>query len=125
MTNQIRSIALAAACIAPLLPYGMPTAEAKQCSAAVPSDPQGHWSYRVLDGRKCWYEGKNMLPKSSLRWSAKAAAQPNADERPVTALAKKSSDPVDADACCWPALDSSSDSFESRWRATLDAKGKY
>ena len=44
-------------------------AEAKQCSAAEPSNPQKHWSYRLIDGRKCWYQGENNFPKSLLRWS--------------------------------------------------------
>ena len=44
-------------------------AEAKQCSAALPSNPQGHWSYRLIDGRKCWYQGENNFPKSLLQWS--------------------------------------------------------
>ena len=44
-------------------------AEAKQCSTALPSNPQGHWSYRLIDGRKCWYQGENNFPKSLLQWS--------------------------------------------------------
>ena len=31
---------------------------AKQCSAERPSDARTYWSYRLIDGRKCWYEGK-------------------------------------------------------------------
>ena len=44
-------------------------AEAKQCSAALPSNPQGRWSYRLIDGRKCWYQGEKNFPKSLLQWS--------------------------------------------------------
>src|SRR4030088_2676895 len=47
---------------------GMPAAEAKLCSAGEPSNPQQHWSYRLIDGRKCWYEGENKFPKSLLQW---------------------------------------------------------
>src|SRR5215218_6305994 len=48
--------------------------QAKQCSAERPSDARSYWSYRVIDGRKCWYEGKPMLSKSLLHWAASASA---------------------------------------------------
>ncbi len=132
MTKQIQSIVFAA-CIAPFLPIGMPTAHAKpqQCSVAMPSHPRGHWSYRLIDGRKCWYEGKPMLSKSLLQWpaqapvrSAEAPAQSVSDRGPppVRVLTVKPNNPVDPDACCWPALEA--DGFEARWRA-LDAMGQY
>ena len=69
-----------AACIATLSSIEIPTAQAKQkCSAAMPSNPHGYWSWRLIDGRKCWYEGKPMLSKSSLEWPAQASARPNSD----------------------------------------------
>jgi hypothetical protein len=58
----------------------MPT-QAKQCSAERPSDAQSYWSYRLIDGRKCWYEGKPMLSKSLLHWTASSRAVP-ANPRP-------------------------------------------
>jgi hypothetical protein len=125
MTKQIQSIVFAACCISPLLPVGAATtAQAKQCHVAVPSPAHGHWAYRFIDGRKCWYEGKNMLSKSALQWPAKAAAQPVSDRTVTKVSADKPGNTVDADACCWPALNQS-DSFEARWRATLDAMGQY
>src|SRR6266516_4160238 len=132
MSKQLASIALAA-CFVTLLSVGMPNAQTKQqCSAAMPSNPQGHWwSYRLIDGRKCWYEGKPMLSKSLLQWpaqapvrSAEAPAQSVSDRGPppVRVLTVKPNNPVDPDACCWPALEA--DGFEARWRA-LDAMGQY
>jgi hypothetical protein len=90
MTKQIQSIVVAA-CVARLLPLGMvlligmQTAQAKQCSAAVPPDPQGHWSYRFIDGRKCWYQGENMLSKSLLHWPEEEASalSPSGKELPL------------------------------------------
>jgi hypothetical protein len=49
---------------------------AKQCSAERPSNAQSYWSYRLIDGRKCWYEGKPMLSKSLLHWTASSRAVP-------------------------------------------------
>ena len=67
-------------CVLGLLPFGLAifigvqTADAKQCSVALPSSPKGHWSYRLIEGRKCWYQGENSAPKSLLQWSGQASA---------------------------------------------------
>jgi hypothetical protein len=80
MRGQIQ-LAVFAVCIATLAAYSMPMAEAKaqirQCSVS-PSKTQGHWSWRLIDGRKCWYAGKTVIAKSSLRWLAAAPSQANA-----------------------------------------------
>jgi hypothetical protein len=26
------------------------------------------WSYRTVEGRKCWYQGPRMMPKDKLMW---------------------------------------------------------
>src|SRR2546422_10198832 len=113
MAKQIPSIALAA-CIVTFSSIGMPTAQAKQqCSAAAPSNPHGRWwSYRLIDGRKCWYEGKPMLSKSLLEWPKEASAQPISNREVTSVATEKSENPLDAQA--WAPKDS--DSFEARWR---------
>jgi len=55
---------------------------AKQCSTERPSNAQTYWSYRLIDGRKCWYEGKPMLSKSLLHWPAAQTAQKNPRREP-------------------------------------------
>jgi len=120
MSKQIQAISFVAflACILPLgivLPIEMQAAEAKQCSAAEPSKPQKHWSYRLIDGRKCWYEGETNFPKSLLQWPEQASplsafgkAEPSPEEEllpPVTRPGSPHTDPNNAD------------SFEARWRA--------
>jgi hypothetical protein len=50
--------------------------EAKQCSTERPPGARSYWSYRLIDGRKCWYEGKPMLAKSLLHWPTYGTAQP-------------------------------------------------
>jgi hypothetical protein len=128
-----------AACIATLSSIEIPTAQAKQkCSAAMSSNPHGYWSWRLIDGRKCWYEGKPMLSKSSLEWPAQASAQqssvqqssvqqvsvqqasaqqasaqPNSKRELTSVLPAKPSNPMDSQA--WAPSDS--DTFEMRWRA--------
>src|SRR4051812_49714518 len=80
MRGQIQ-LAVFAVCIAALAAHSMPMAEAKaqvrQCSAS-PSKTQGHWSWRLIDGRKCWYAGKAVIAKSSLRWPAAEPRQAKA-----------------------------------------------
>jgi hypothetical protein len=111
--RKLPAIALAA-WIVTLLPIGTPNAQAKQqCSAASPSNPHGRWwSYRLIDGRKCWYEGKPMLSKSLLEWPKAAFAQPVSNRKVTSVATEKPDNPLDAQA--WAPKDS--DSFEARWR---------
>src|SRR6266853_2273464 len=130
MTKQSHSMALAVRLL-PLgmfLLTGMQPAQAIECSAAIPSHPQGHWSYRLIDGRKCWYQGQNNLSKSLLQWPGETSApstpdnalalagkiSPAAKENTET-IAEKPNQRSDADACCRPEL-KNLDSFEARWR---------
>src|SRR5438309_11939519 len=119
MTVQIRLIFFAA-CISALIPIGMLTAQAKaqvkECRAST-SIVQAHWSWRLIDGRKCWYAGKTVISKSSLKWPAAAPAQAKAAAAPVSVATEKRSGPMDAQARM---LDD--DSFESRWRARVSTE---
>jgi hypothetical protein len=120
MKMQIRLVCFAV-CIAALVPIGMLTAQAKaqirECVAS-PSKAQGHWSWRQIDGRKCWYAGKTMISKSLLRWPAAAPAQAKLKAAPpASVVTEKRSSPMDAQARM---LDD--DSFESRWRARVSSQ---
>jgi hypothetical protein len=89
------SIALAA-WIATLLSVGMPNAQAKQqCGAATPSNAHGRWwSYRLIDGRKCWYEGKPMLSKSLLEWPEETSAQLVSNRQVTSVATEKPGNPL-------------------------------
>jgi hypothetical protein len=107
--TQIPLIAFAV-CIATFATVEISPAQAKQkCTGTRPSDPHRYWSWRLIDGRKCWYEGKPMLSKSSLEWPARASAQPKSDGERASVLGN----PLDSQA--WATNDS--DTFETRWRA--------
>jgi hypothetical protein len=70
MSKPLSSLVLAASILA-LASVETPDAQAKQqCRAEIPSNKHGYWSYRIIDGRKCWYEGKPMLSKDLLEWSS-------------------------------------------------------
>jgi hypothetical protein len=80
--NRRLSAASLTAVVAALSLSGMPGAEAKQhCSATMPSSTNGKWwSYRIIDGRKCWYEGKPGLSKALLEWPGSTSAEPLSDD---------------------------------------------
>ena len=117
MKTQILPVVFAA-CIAALMPAGVANAKPMECSVARPSNAQGYWSWRLIDGRKCWYAGKTMISKSLLKWPAAAPAQAKVKVAPpVTVVTEKRSGPMDAQARM---LDD--DSFESRWRARVSTQ---
>jgi len=104
--NKFRWIVLGAdiVCILTVaFSFSATPAQAKQCSAERPPDARTYWSYRLIDGRKCWYEGKPMLSKSLLHWPAAQTAQTNprrepnvrpaSQYRPLDAQASISDDP--------------------------------
>ena len=97
--NPFPSIVLAA-CIAALSSIGMTTAQAKQqCSVAVPSDTHGQWwSYRLIDGRKCWYEGKPGLSKSLLEWPKETSEQPGSSREVTGDVTVNLGNPLDSQA---------------------------
>ena len=87
-------------------------AQAKQCSTERPPNARSYWSYRLIDGRKCWYEGKPMLSKSMLQWLPARTAQA-IPARELNVLPANSYNFLDAQA----PIQGNSDAFESRWRA--------
>lgn len=105
--NRFRWIVLGAGVVVSVLTvallFSATPAQAKQCSSERPSNARTYWSYRLIDGRKCWYEGKPMLSKSVLQWPAAQTAQtkprrepnvlPVSQYNPLNAQASISNDP--------------------------------
>jgi hypothetical protein len=136
MTKQFHSKALAIHLLAfgIVLFIGMQTAQAIECSAVMPPHPQRHWSYRLIDGRKCWYQGENNLSKLLLRWPGENSAPSAPDDAlalDVSPAVKENRRTVgenpshhsDPDACCRPQIEEL-DSFEARWRGLETTVGK-
>ena len=119
--RQFHPITLAAF-IAALSSIEIPIAQAKQqCSAEMPSNPRGHWwSYRLIDGQKCWYEGKPGLSKSLLEWRREPLAQPASREEVASTVPEKPRNPLDSQAWApssqaWAPAPTNPDTFEGRW----------
>ena len=87
-----------AACIAALSSIGMPVVQAKQQCSAMPSNPNGYGSWRLIDGRKCWYEGGPGLSKSLLEWPKEPSKQPGSSREVTGAVSEKPGDPLDSQA---------------------------
>jgi hypothetical protein len=99
---------------------------ALECQPEAPVGRTGHWSWRSIDGKRCWYPGRPGMAKTNLRWaqsSPPTLARGN-DEgpRPSPAAARRdprieASAPGDNDEALlgsyWPALEPAS--FDERW----------
>jgi len=85
-------------------------AHAKQCSTERPANARSYWSYRLVDGRRCWYQGKTMLAKSALHW-ARVRQKHDGSREPV--LPENYYNVLDAQA----SVPDNSDGFEARWRS--------
>src|ERR1700743_1820968 len=97
-----------------------PAVAKQQCSESAKA--QGYWSWRMIDGRKCWYEGKPMLSKSALAWPAAKpdAVKPDAKEEVASARAEKPGDPMDAQArMIDPRMIDPENTFEALWRTRV------
>jgi hypothetical protein len=95
------------------------SAQGKQpCSAAMPSNPQGQWwSYRIIDGRKCWYEGKPGVSKSLLQWPQEMPAQV-APATVARTAPEQPRDPLESRAWAPNAqAPMDAETFRERWRA--------
>lgn len=124
--HRLPSIALATF-IAGLAIAGAVEAK-QQCS--VSAAKQGYWSWRMIDGRKCWYEGKPMLSKTLLEWRAESAAHSDIkadaanvapENRNVESQRLEShGDPMDAQAY-EPAV---SPTFDALWRDRIEGSRK-
>jgi hypothetical protein len=74
----------------------MPAAPAKrQCSLAGMSQAHSQqWSYRLVHGRKCWYEGRPGLSKSLLEWPKEISQQSASSTEVSGALSEKAENPI-------------------------------
>lgn len=82
--KALGSAMIAVSCLA-----SMPGAQAATaCQAEILKGRTAHWTYRLIDGRKCWYEGKTQLPKSDLFWSDRKGGTQASEEPREQAVAE-------------------------------------
>ena len=64
---SLMTMLLAAIGVAIMAYVLMPTAAgALECKER--PDDKSYWSYRIIDGQRCWYRGHRVIPKSRLEW---------------------------------------------------------
>jgi hypothetical protein len=71
----------------------------------------GHWSWRTIDGKQCWYRGDRWKPKHELRWAEMTPAAPSAAGPPET------DDRTDGLYGGPPTAPPSTDNSSEEWRA--------
>lgn len=109
------SLAMLAACVAAVT--GAATARAKQQCSVAPGSLHNHWSWRIIDGRKCWYEGQPKLSKTLLEWPARAKAAPDPKREVARDPAVKADDDA-LDAQAYAPNDSAT--FDALWQDRIE-----
>ena len=117
MAKSVSSLT-SAACIAALAVVGIATAQAKQSCKVAADLGHGYWSWRMIDGRKCWYEGKPMLSKSMLEWPRSAATAPVVRRERIPIPEAQAGNPLDAQAY----VPDDSATFDALWRDRIEKR---
>jgi|SRR5215510_202446 len=90
------------------------TATALECYSSPPRDMR-HWSWRQIDGRRCWYAGRPGLSKAMLYWPRTPASTPMIPRTSGSAPRPREPEDVLLESV-WPPLPQ--DSFEERFVGT-------
>lgn len=117
-------LALAALGLAVLVYVFTPTAAGATECRARPGDRDSYWSYREIDGRRCWYRGHRRLDKSELHWPEREREpEPEPERKPPRPIlrpvpflspawrAQALEPEPDLPECCWPPITE----FDSRF----------
>jgi hypothetical protein len=64
-----------------VLSWATTASSAVECKAELPSARTGYWSWRIIDGKQCWYPGRPGMSKAELQWprSVRQPARKEAD----------------------------------------------
>lgn len=100
-----------------LLPLlSAPAASMVECKAELPANRTGHWSWRDVEGKRCWYPGRRGLDKAMLKWPRSAPPETTATTVTTATTDGRSSEVLRDEAL--PELHSykvKELSFEDRW----------
>ena len=59
---------LIVAIVAIVLPWAATASSAINCRTELPPAAREYWSWRIIDGKRCWYPGRPGMSKANLRW---------------------------------------------------------
>jgi hypothetical protein len=51
------------------------------CKPEMPAARSGYWSWRIIDGKRCWYPGRPGMEKANLQWQKSATTPPPIDAK--------------------------------------------
>ena len=90
---MLRSTLGAAIGLAVALEVTLPTAKAETIECRASPETREYWSWREIDGRRCWYKGRRSISKKLLSWDAKTPEEtietpPSTNESDPTPAAK-------------------------------------
>jgi hypothetical protein len=91
------------------------------CAPQKPPDAREWWSFREIDGKRCWYVGKPGKPKFELFWPAssrKSPAEPE-EQEPIEGPPQVPSDGPAPPIKIIPVVPTTESSFEDRWSPVL------
>jgi hypothetical protein len=96
------------------------SAQAIECQTSVQSS-DGHWAWRLIDGRKCWYKGAAGMDKSLLHWPADDDSHDRLSDtldkpKEENLLAMPQVQPVPSELLKMLPIMPPQPSFEDRWR---------
>ncbi|MFO1097668.1 MAG: hypothetical protein U1E81_05165 [Xanthobacteraceae bacterium] len=71
----------------------LPAAKAETIQCRASPEAREYWSWREIDGRRCWYKGRRSISKKLLSWDAKTPEEtietpPSTNESDPTPAAK-------------------------------------
>ena len=91
-------------------------AHAIECQNGMQSG-HGYWAWRLIDGRKCWYEGAPGMNKSLLHWSVKNGADESETVyKPKQSQAMPEVQPAPLEVLQMVPIMPPQLTFEERWR---------
>lgn len=83
---MLRSVTRATIALCVAFGVALPTAKAETIQCRASPEAREYWSWREIDGRRCWYKGHRSISKKLLSWDAKTP--PETIERDTTPVAK-------------------------------------
>jgi len=83
-------------------------AQAVECRTSVQGG-DGHWAWRLIDGRRCWYKGASGMDKSLLHWSAAEDGPDRPEDTPEV-------QPIPPEVIKMLPIMPPQPTFEDRWR---------
>ena len=97
--RQIRHVLAGIVLLAPL---STAANSAVECKAELPPGRTEYWSWRIIDGKRCWYQGKPGMDKANLEWPRSAPPPAPINSVPDKAFSDSYSPPEEL-------------SFKQRW----------